>query len=143
MPHGGGARVARDIAELGGEVALVALSGHDDPVTVRRMLARGFVGYAVKGTAMAEFLALVQAAAGRPDHSAPRAASGPIPRQRLSRVLVAVADPARLAALGDAIAADSDLQLAGLAQGPFHAVSLAAREQPDVILVDPALPGGG
>ena len=42
---------------------------------------------------------------------------GPIPRQRLTRVLVAVADPARLAALGDAISADSELQLAGLAQG--------------------------
>src|SRR5687767_11545671 len=31
MPHGGAARVARDLAELTGEVALVALSGHDDP----------------------------------------------------------------------------------------------------------------
>ncbi|HVL97479.1 MAG TPA: EAL domain-containing protein [Solirubrobacteraceae bacterium] len=141
MPHGGGARVAADVADLLGEVALVALSGHDDPATVRRMLASGFVGYAVKGTAMAEFLALLESVAGRP--SSPRGAGGPIPRQRLSRVLVAVAEPARLAALGDAVAADSALQLAGLAQGPFHAVTLAAREQPDVILVDPDLPGGG
>jgi EAL domain-containing protein (putative c-di-GMP-specific phosphodiesterase class I)/DNA-binding NarL/FixJ family response regulator len=141
MPHGGAARVARDVADLAGEVALVALSGHDDPATVRRMLASGFVGYAVKGTGLAEFLAMVAAAAGRPDP--PPLAGGPIPRQRLTRVLVVVADPARLAALGDAISADSELRLAGLAQGPFHAVTLAAREQPDVILVDPALPGGG
>jgi EAL domain-containing protein (putative c-di-GMP-specific phosphodiesterase class I)/DNA-binding NarL/FixJ family response regulator len=141
MPHGGAARVARDVADMAGEVALVALSGHDDPATVRRMLASGFVGYAVKGTGISEFLALVSAAAGRAG-PAPLT-GGPIPRQRLTRVLVAVADPARLAALGDAIGADSELQLAGLAQGPFHAVTLAAREQPDVILVDPALPGGG
>ena len=47
MPHGGAARVAREVADLLGDVALVALSGHDDPVTVRRMLASGFVGYAV------------------------------------------------------------------------------------------------
>ena len=51
---------------MGATVALVALSGHDDPATVRGMLASGFVGYAVKGTGISEFLALVAAAAGRP-----------------------------------------------------------------------------
>jgi EAL domain-containing protein (putative c-di-GMP-specific phosphodiesterase class I) len=52
MPHGGGARAARELKRCSPETKLLALSGADDRATVLEMLEAGVVGYLVKGGAM-------------------------------------------------------------------------------------------
>ena len=64
---------------------------------------------------------------------------------RAARIRVLVADDhaAIRSALAAVIEGDADLQLSGVAADAGEAVELAAREQPDVALVDVRMPGGG
>ncbi len=59
------------------------------------------------------------------------------------RVLIADDDPAVRAALADLIESESALELVGAAGDATEVVALAAAEQPDVVLVDVRMPGGG
>ena len=59
------------------------------------------------------------------------------------RVLVAEDDQAVRAALADLIEGEPSLKLVGAAADATEAIALAASEQPDVVLVDVRMPGGG
>jgi EAL domain-containing protein (putative c-di-GMP-specific phosphodiesterase class I)/DNA-binding NarL/FixJ family response regulator len=137
MP-GGGPAAARAIQAASPETRIVALSSNDDPTSVRLMLAAGAVSYVVKGTPADELLAVMRAALAPAPPPRPRPLTGP-PR----RVLVALSDGILLDELADAIMAAPGLELTGLAQTAYHAVSLAARLRPDVAVVDSALSSGG
>lgn len=137
MP-GGGPAAARGIREASPETRVIALSSHDDALSVRRMLAAGALSYVIKGTPSEELLEVMRAAVAPPRRSAPRTLTGPP-----QRVLVAVNDPRTLDELADAVMAAPGLQLSGLASTAFHALSLAARLRPDVAVVDGAMTSGG
>ena len=59
------------------------------------------------------------------------------------RILVADDNAAIRSALTAVIEGDPDFQLSGVAADAGEAVELAAREHPDVALVDVRMPGGG
>jgi EAL domain-containing protein (putative c-di-GMP-specific phosphodiesterase class I)/ActR/RegA family two-component response regulator len=59
------------------------------------------------------------------------------------RVLIAEDDPAVRDALSELIDAEPSLELVGAAVDATEAIALAAAEQPDVVLVDVRMPGGG
>jgi EAL domain-containing protein (putative c-di-GMP-specific phosphodiesterase class I) len=60
MPGGGGPRAAREILARCPAARLVALSGHEDRVTVVEMLRAGVVGYLVKNASAPEILDAVK-----------------------------------------------------------------------------------
>jgi EAL domain-containing protein (putative c-di-GMP-specific phosphodiesterase class I)/DNA-binding NarL/FixJ family response regulator len=64
------------------------------------------------------------------------------PKARL-RVIVADDEPAVSAALAQLISDEPSFELVGVAADAATAISLAAAEQPDVMLVDVRMPGGG
>ena len=77
-------------------------------------------------------------------------ASGPVsallPRadtDELVRVLVADDEPALRDALSELLAQEPSLTLVGTAADADEAASMAAREQPDVALIDVSMPAGG
>jgi EAL domain-containing protein (putative c-di-GMP-specific phosphodiesterase class I)/DNA-binding NarL/FixJ family response regulator len=137
MP-GGGPAAARAIRRSSPDTRVIALSSHDDAVSVRLMLAAGAISYVVKGTPPEELLEVMRAALAPPAPPPAWALSGPP-----QRILVALADAAALDELADAVMATPGLELAGLAQTAYHALSLAARLQPDIAVVDAALASGG
>ncbi|HUY71096.1 MAG TPA: EAL domain-containing protein [Gaiellaceae bacterium] len=59
------------------------------------------------------------------------------------RVLVAEDDPEVRAALAELIDGEPSLKLVGAAADATEAIALAASEQPDVVLLDVRMPGGG
>jgi DNA-binding NarL/FixJ family response regulator len=59
------------------------------------------------------------------------------------RVLIADDDPAVVDALAALITADGELELAATAADASEAVERAAREQPDLALIDVRMPAGG
>jgi EAL domain-containing protein (putative c-di-GMP-specific phosphodiesterase class I)/CheY-like chemotaxis protein len=144
MP-GGGPAAARGIREGSPSTRIVALSGDDNPATVREMLAAGAVGYLVKGTPPSEFLEALRSICGTlPDLvGAPGDPAEPDAPVAGCRVLLALADPEALDALADAVDGRAGLELVGLAQTPYHAVSVAARARPDVAVVDMTMPSSG
>lgn len=138
MPGGGPAAV-RGIREVSPETRVIALSSADDAASVRLMLSAGAVSYVVKGTPAEELLAtmrgvLMPSPAPQPQRGVP----GP-PK----RLLIALSDPVALDELADAVMATPGLELIGLAQTAYHALSLAARLEPDIAVVDAALTSGG
>jgi EAL domain-containing protein (putative c-di-GMP-specific phosphodiesterase class I)/DNA-binding NarL/FixJ family response regulator len=137
MP-GGGPAAARAIHTASPETRIVALSSNDDPTSVRLMLAAGAVSYVVKGTPAPELLDVMRAAIAPVDPPRPRPLTGP-PR----RVLLALSDGVVLDELADAVMSAPGLELSGLAQTAYHAVSLAARLRPEVAVVDSTLSSGG
>jgi EAL domain-containing protein (putative c-di-GMP-specific phosphodiesterase class I)/DNA-binding NarL/FixJ family response regulator len=64
------------------------------------------------------------------------------PKARL-RVVVADDEPAVSAALAQLISDEPSFELVGVAADAATAISLAAAEQPDVVLLDVRMPGGG
>jgi EAL domain-containing protein (putative c-di-GMP-specific phosphodiesterase class I)/CheY-like chemotaxis protein len=64
------------------------------------------------------------------------------PEARL-RVLVAEDDPAVRDALAELIDGEPDFELVGAVPDATEAIKLSAAEQPDVVLVDVRMPGGG
>ena len=143
MPGGGGQTAARAIRrELPG-TTVVAVSASDDVAAVRGMLASGATSYVVKGTPPGEVVESLLTTMGR-RAAAPargRAASAE-PAAAPPRVLVVEEDPDLLTALATVLE-ESGLELVGLAQTPFHAVSLAAQHTPDVAVIDVGMPAGG
>jgi EAL domain-containing protein (putative c-di-GMP-specific phosphodiesterase class I)/DNA-binding NarL/FixJ family response regulator len=137
MP-GGGPAAARGIREVSPGTRVIALSSHDDAVTVRLMLAAGAVSYVIKGTPSEELLEVMRAALVPPQTDAPRKPDGPP-----QRVLVAVSDPVVLDELADAVMSGPGLQLVGLASTAYHALSLATRLRPDIAVVDAGMTTGG
>lgn len=137
MP-GGGPAAARAIHAASPHTRIVALSGNDDPTSVRLMLAAGAVSYVLKGTPADELLEVMHAAITPVQPKGPAPLTGPA-----RRVLIALADPIVLDELADAVMDGPGLELAGLAQTGYHALSLAARLRPDVAVVDAALASGG
>src|SRR5438874_3900283 len=65
-----------------------------------------------------------------------------MPRKRI-RILVAEDDPGVRAALVGLIQAEPAFQLAGEVAGAAEAVEVAAKQQPDVAVIDVRMPGGG
>lgn len=135
MP-GGGPAAARAVKEASPGTAVIALSSADDFASVRMMLAAGAASYVVKGTPADELLATMRAAiapspAASPDYGPPQ------------RVLIALTDPVELDRLADAVMDTSGLELIGLAQTAYHAISLAARLRPEIAVIDPAMSSGG
>jgi EAL domain-containing protein (putative c-di-GMP-specific phosphodiesterase class I)/DNA-binding NarL/FixJ family response regulator len=145
MPGGGGPAAARGIRDVLPSVRMVALSACDDVATVRGMLDAGVDRYMVKGGPSDELLAMLRSvmAEAEPD---PVVEVEP-GRRRFARgsigVLAAMSDSGALVALAQAVSADPDLELVGLAQSAAHAGTLAARHRPAVALVDAGLDAGG
>ena len=137
MP-GGGPAAARNIREASPQTKVIALSSHDDAVSVRLMLAAGAVSYVVKGTPAEELIETMRSVL-EPRRVAPERAMGGPPQ----RVLIAVSDPAALDELADTVVTAPGLELIGLAQTAYHALSLAARLRPDIALVDTTMTSGG
>ncbi len=137
MP-GGGPAATRAIHAASPKTRVIALSASDDPTSVRLMLAAGALSYVVKGTPANELIAVMQAAIAPPAPRMPPPLTGP-PR----RVLIALADGRVLDELADAIMSAPGLELAGLAQTSYHALSIAARLRPDIAVLDAALTSGG
>ena len=137
MP-GGGPAAARAIHAASPGTRIVALSGNDDPTSVRLMLAAGAVSYVLKGTPADELIDVMHAAITPAEPKGPPPLTGPA-----RRVLIALADPVVLDELADAVMDAPGLELAGLAQTAYHAISLAARVRPDVAVVDATLGTGG
>lgn len=137
MP-GGGPAAARAIRAVSPRTRVIALSGNDDAGSVRQMLAAGAVSYVIKGTPAEELLEVMRSAVASARLTPPHPVDGP-PR----RVLVAVGDAATLDGLADAVIGAPGLELVGLAQTAYHALSLATRLRPDLVVVDPALSSGG
>lgn len=144
MP-GGGPAAARGIRDGSPATRIVALSGEADPTTVREMLAAGAIGYLVKGTPPSEFLEALRSICGTLPQliDPPAAAAQPELPAGTCRVLLALADAGALDELADAVDQRASLDLVGLAQTPYHAVSVAARARPDVAVVDATMPSGG
>lgn len=144
MP-GGGPSAVRGIARVSPATRIVALSGADDPETVRSMLDAGAQRYVVKAAAareLLEVLAGVMAEAGA--RTAPSGAPARPPKPAAAGVLLALTDGTELLAVADALAGEPGLEVVGLAQTPAHAATLAARHRPAVAIIDTALqPGGG
>ena len=72
--------------------------------------------------------------------------SAPLPRAEtdvLVRVLVADDEPALRDALSELLAQEPSLALVGTAADAEEAAAIAAREQPDVALIDVSMPAGG
>ncbi len=134
MP-GGGAAAARAVRAASPGTAVIALSSADDAASVRLMLAAGAVSYVVKGTPADELLATMRSALAH--------AVAPTPAGVPQRVLIALSDPVELDRLADAVMDTNGLELIGLAQTSYHAISLAARLRPDVAMIDPAMSSGG
>ncbi|HWM10132.1 MAG TPA: response regulator [Solirubrobacteraceae bacterium] len=144
MPGGGGTVVSRAVAERRPATVVVALTGAAESETVREMLAAGSAGYLLKGTPTAELLASVRDARTRgPREVRPGAAPAPATNGDGIRVLVVDDQVAVLDVLSDVIDRQPDLALVGVAQSPFHAVTLAARHQPDVAVLDAHMRSGG
>lgn len=59
------------------------------------------------------------------------------------RVVVAEDDPALREAIADFLRSEPDLELVGVAADADGAIEIAEKEQPDVVLVDVKMPGGG
>lgn len=135
MP-GGGPAAARAVREASPGTVVIALSSADDAASVRLMLAAGAVSYVVKGTPADELLATMRSVL------AP-AARGPAAYGPAQRVLIALTDPGELDRLADAVMDTEGLELIGLAQTAYHAISLAARLRPEVAVIDPAMSSGG
>ena len=77
---------------------------------------------------------------------ASRVVSAPLPRAEtdvLVRVLVADDEPALRDALSELLAQEPSLALVGTAADAEEAAAIAAREQPDVALIDVSMPAGG
>lgn len=141
MP-GGGPAAARGIAQVSPATRIVALSGASDADTVRSMLDAGAHRFAVKAAPAEELLALLAAVMETKPRGAATPPAGAVPRA--AGVLIALADPIELLAVADALAGEAGLEVAGLAQTPAHAATLAARHRPAVAIVDERLqPGGG
>jgi EAL domain-containing protein (putative c-di-GMP-specific phosphodiesterase class I)/CheY-like chemotaxis protein len=71
MPGGGGTEAARGIKRRSPQTKVLALSAHEDRVTVMEMLEAGAVGYLVKGTSIDRIVDSVrQAAVGQASLSA-------------------------------------------------------------------------
>jgi EAL domain-containing protein (putative c-di-GMP-specific phosphodiesterase class I)/DNA-binding NarL/FixJ family response regulator len=147
MPGGGGVVVSRAVAERSPGTVVVALTGAADSATVRDMLAAGAAGYVLKGTPTAELLAsLREALAG-----GPREARAPVVEpvapvvldSEPITVLVVDDEVTVLDVMSDVIDREPDLALVGVAQTPFHAVTLAARHQPNVAVLDAHMRSGG
>jgi EAL domain-containing protein (putative c-di-GMP-specific phosphodiesterase class I)/DNA-binding NarL/FixJ family response regulator len=137
MP-GGGPAATRAIHEASPDTRVIALSSSEDATSVRLMLGAGAVSYVVKGTPAGDLLGTMRAAlAPAPVVAEPRPAGPP------RRVLLALTDPIVLDELAEAVMAGEALQLVGLAQTAYHAVSLAARLRPDVAVVDAGMSSGG
>ena len=143
MPAGGGPAAAEGIRRVSPATRLVALSAMGDAEAVRAMLDAGCHSYLVKGMPLDELTAHLRAVGG---HGARAAAheDPPAEERRLpTRLLIVEDEAAVLAELAQAVDTAPDLELVGLAQTPYHAVSLAACHLPDVALVNARLPGGG
>lgn len=138
MPGGGPATV-RGILQVSPRTTVVALSGREDPETVREMLRAGATTYLLKGMPVEEMIEALQAATGtqRPP------AAAVMPTRPQTSVLVAHADPDALDAVMEALSLADDLALVGVAQTPYHALTLAARHRPNVALVDENMTAGG
>jgi EAL domain-containing protein (putative c-di-GMP-specific phosphodiesterase class I)/DNA-binding NarL/FixJ family response regulator len=135
MP-GGGPAAARAIRAASPRTRVIALSSHDDARTVRTMLSAGAVSYVVKGTPPAELLDVMRGVLA-PSAPAPSRVNGPP-----QRVLIAHSDPLVLDELAESTMASPELELVGLAQTPYHALSLAAQLRPDIAVVDEMTSGG-
>ncbi len=135
MP-GGGPAAARAVRTASPGTAVIALSSADDAASVRLMLAAGAVSYVVKGTPADELLATMRSALTPPAPAPPLL--GPP-----QRVLIALTDAIELDRLADAVMDTNGLELIGLAQTAYHAISLAARLRPEVAVIDPAMATGG
>ncbi len=137
MP-GGGPAAARGILEASPDTLVVALSNNDDAESVRLMLAAGAASYMVKGTPPDELLEGLRATVAPPRAPDERVVLGP-PR----RVLVTVTDAVALDELAESIIAAPGLELSGLAQTAYHAITLSARLRPDIAVVDASMSTGG
>lgn len=62
MPEGSGIEATRAITRRFPQTRVVALTAHDDPDTVRDMIASGATGYVVKGAPVADLVAAVRTA---------------------------------------------------------------------------------
>lgn len=142
MP-GGGPAAAHGIRATSPGTVVVALSGHEDPATVRDMLAAGAATYLIKGTPSDEIVEALgavlreQAVGGRRLSLAATAGAERV------KVLIVQRDAGMLDAIAGEIARLPRLELVGLAQTCYHASSLAGRHQPDLALVDVRMPEGG
>jgi EAL domain-containing protein (putative c-di-GMP-specific phosphodiesterase class I)/DNA-binding NarL/FixJ family response regulator len=137
MP-GGGVAATRGILERSPGTRVVAISAHTEVAPVREMLAAGAHAYVVKGTPLDEVLQTLSAVLDMP--LGRRAAD---PRGGSFDVVLAEPDPRTLEAVAAVIDGVEGLRLVGLAQTLHHAVSLAARHAPQVIIVGGTLPTGG
>lgn len=137
MPGGGGPVAARGIADASPKTVIVAISALGHAAAVRAMLDAGASTYAVKGTPLPELVEILESVMPRQRPSPAERVSDPV------SVLVAEHDPKLLALLAEVVDRSPELELAGLAQTPYHAVTLAARNRPDVALLDLGMPGGG
>jgi DNA-binding NarL/FixJ family response regulator len=63
MPDGGGPETAQAIAEMSPEVAVLALSRHEDPAYLRRMMRSGARGYIAKRASLVELLEAIRTVA--------------------------------------------------------------------------------
>ena len=136
MP-GGGPAAARGIRKASPGTRIIALSSYDDAVSVRLMLAAGAVSYVVKGTPPDELLDVMRRALAPPEAARPERCLSSDPQ----RILVALTDPSALDELADAVVATRGLELVGLAQTSYHALSLATRLCPDIAVVDAGIDG--
>ena len=140
---GGGPAAASGIARVSPQTRVVALSGSEDPLAVRDMLAAGAVTYLLKGTPPPELLEALQQALEPGSFGAELAeVADALDRQRVS-VLVVQRDPRSLDTIAEEIARIPRLELVGLAQTAYHAATLAGRHRPDLALIDLRMPEGG
>jgi len=136
------------VAERRPDTVVVALTGAAESSTVRDMLAAGAAGYLLKGTPTAELLASLRAARSRGSEDVrstapPSAAAVAAGNGDPITVLVVDDQVSVLDVLSDVIDRQPDLSLVGIAQTPFHAVTLAARHQPRVAVLDAHIRSGG
>ena len=137
MP-GGGVAATRGILERSPGTRVVAISAHDELAPVREMLSAGAHAYLVKGTPLDEVLQTLSVVLDTP--LARRAGDA---RAGSFDVLLAEPDARTLEAVAAVIDGADGLRLVGLAQTLHHAVSLAARHAPQVVIVGGTLPTGG
>ncbi|HEX8075107.1 MAG TPA: EAL domain-containing protein [Thermoleophilaceae bacterium] len=148
MDGGGGARVAKQLANIAPEVRILALSAYDDHATIMHMLKAGASGYLLKGTSARELVeAIERTAAGTqvlsPEIPAELAPRTPAERVKPVRVIVADDNPEFLEAVGMLVQRDPDFALVGKARDTRGAIRLATMYEPDIALIDWRMPGGG
>jgi EAL domain-containing protein (putative c-di-GMP-specific phosphodiesterase class I)/response regulator of citrate/malate metabolism len=138
--------VSREVATRNPATTVVALTGAAETSTVREMLAAGSAGYLLKGTPTAELLSsLRDTLSSGPRAAAPPGGTLPAAERDGAPITVLVVDDRVdvLDVLGEVIDRQAELALVGVAQTPFHAVTLAARHQPQVAVLDANMRAGG